>query len=161
MKTYRAWLAVWPLLVAGFFPSALAQELASTSSVSTPISTTLVPVRGIVSGSPESVKFSGQAKVASRLARDPDFHSPRLVVSIDLSEVGGVGSTTGATYVIAGPELVQKRVAAAHTIEITFPFQARGTRPRTGLASFALDFDTASGAVIGASGNVSTPSFPR
>jgi hypothetical protein len=107
------------------------------------------------------VSFSGQAKVSSRLAPDPDFFKPRLVLSIDLREVAGVGSTSGAKYVIAGPELVQRSVAASHTIDITFPFRRSGAALRTGVASFVLDFDTATGAVTSASGSVLTPNFPR
>jgi hypothetical protein len=149
MKTYRAWLAALPLLAA---VPALAQEM-------------LVPVRGVVTGTPESVAFAGQAKVTSRLAKDPDFNRPRLILSIDLSGVAGVGSLSGAKYAIAGPELVQRRLAETHAIEITFPFKssasARELTARTGAATFALDFDTATGALTRASGNVSTPSFPR
>ena len=135
-----------------------------TSLFTTSVSTgTQVPIKGVVSGSPESVTFSGQAKVTSRLAPDPDFFKPRLVLSIDLSAVAGIGSTSGAKYVISGPELVQRDVAASHTIEITFPFRggASSAAPRTGVASFVLDFDTGTGAVTKASGNVSSPSFPR
>ena len=121
-----------------------------------------VPIKGVVSGSPETVSFSGQATVSSRLAPDPDFFKPRLVLSIDLSAVTGVGSTSGAKYVISGPELLQRDVAALHPIEITFPFRggASSATPRTGVASFVLDFDPSTGAVT-ASGNVSSPSFPR
>jgi hypothetical protein len=72
---------------------------------------------------------------------------------------------TGATYAIAGPERVQRGVAASHTIEITFPFKssksATAVTARTGIASFVLDFDVNSGAITGASGNVSSPNFPR
>jgi hypothetical protein len=123
----------------------------------------LVAIKGVVSGAPESVSFSGQAKVTSRLAPDPDFFKPRLVLSIDLSGVPGVGSNTGAKYVISGPELLQRHVAASHTIEITFPFRggASTANPRTGVASFVLDFDVNTGAVTRASGNVSSPNFPR
>jgi len=126
---------------------------------------TLVPIRGVVSGTPESVAFTGQAKVASRLAPDPDFNRPRLVLSIDLSGVAGVGSSTGAKYAIFGPELLQREVAASYAVEITFPFKS-STAPeaaiaRTGIASFVLDFDVNTGAVTRASGGVSTPNFPR
>ena len=128
------------------------------------IQTTLVPVKGVVSGTPESVTFSGSARVASRLAPDPDFNRPRLVLRIDLSGVSGLG-TSGAKYAISGPELVAREVAASHAVEFTFPFKAStagsGTTARTGVASFMLDFDTGTGAVTGASGGVSTPNFPR
>jgi len=127
-----------------------------------PVPIMQVPLKGMVSGSPESVTFSGQATVSSRLAPDPDFFKPRLVLSIDLSPVAGVGSNTGAQYVISGPELLNRDVAVSHTIEITFPFRGgSSSAPRTGVASFVLDFDPNTGAVTKARGNVSSPNFPR
>ncbi len=122
----------------------------------------LVPIKGVVSGSPESVSFSGQAKVSSRFAPDPDFNRPRLVLTIDLTGVAGVGSSTGAKYVVYGPELMGRPLAASHSVEITFPFKsAAAATARTGIASFALDFDVNTGALTGASGKVSSPNFPR
>ena len=125
--------------------------------------TALVPVKGTVSGAPESVAFSGQARISSRLAKDPDFGVPRLVLSIDLSGVAGVGSSSGAKYVVSGPELTQRRVASSHAVEFTFPFTKSGGSelPQTGIASFALGFDVDTGAITSASGAVSSPNFPR
>jgi hypothetical protein len=143
-------------------PSAV---MAGEASLFAPLASapaSLVGIKGVVSGSPESVSFSGQAKVSSRLAPDPDFFKPRLVLSIDLSAVAGIGSTSGAKYVISGPELLNRDVAVSHTIEITFPFRGGSSGvPRTGVASFVLDFDPNTGAVTRASGNVSSPNFPR
>jgi hypothetical protein len=160
MNMHRALLAVVIGLAAAPAP---AQEAASLFAPVPSTQAALVAIRGVVSGAPESVSFSGQAKVTSRLAPDPDFFKPRLVLSIDLSGVPGVGSNTGAKYVISGPELMQRHLAASHTIEITFPFQggASSAGARTGVASFVLDFDVNTGAVIRASGGVSTPNFPR
>jgi hypothetical protein len=153
-------LAVWLVQ-----PAALAQEATSLFAAPEPAYSALVPIKGTVSGAPESVSFSGEAKVSSRLAPDPDFNKPRLVLTIDLTGVDGVGSASGAKYLISGPELVQRRVAASHAIEITFPFRSSASRaaamPRTGVASFVLDFDLDTGAVAGASGKVSSPNFPR
>jgi hypothetical protein len=153
MKTNRSWLSVLALLAAGLCASgALAQG-------------TLVPLKGVVSGTPESVSFTGEARVISRLASDPDFNRPNLVLSIDLSGIAGVGSTTGAKYVVYGPEMVQRPVAASHSLEFTFPFKdvksPTEMTARTGVASFVLDFDVSTGAVTKASGSVSTPNFPR
>ena len=144
-------------------PSAVMAGEASLFPALALSSITQVPLKGVVSGSPESVSFSGQAKVSSRLAPDPDFFKPRLVLSIDLSAVAGIGSSSGAKYVISGPELLNRDVAASHTIEITFPFSggASSATPRTGVASFVLDFDPSTGAVTKASGQVSSPNFPR
>jgi hypothetical protein len=143
----------------------LAPQGASLFAAPAPAQSTLVPIQGLVSGSPESVSFSGQAKVSNRLAPDPDFNRPRYVLTIDLTGVTGVGSNTGTKYVIAGPELVQRGAAATYAIEITFPFKSSTSTSaviaRSGVASFALDFDVNSGAITSASGNVSTPNFPR
>jgi hypothetical protein len=168
MSTYRALFAV--VLAVSAAP-ALAQESAATLGAESlfappaPAQSTLVPLTGTVSGSPESVKFAGDARISSRLAPDPDFNRPRLVLTIDLTGVAGVGSMTGARYVIWGPELVQRGVAASHAVEITFPFKSSisptAVIARTGVASFALDFDVNTGAVTGASGSVLTPNFPR
>jgi hypothetical protein len=163
MKTNRTWLALFCALTVA---PALAQDAslqltASESLLLTSTSTRLVPVSGVVSGSPESVTFSGDAKVSNRLAKDPDFFSPRYVLTIDLTGVTGIGSTTGAKYAISGPELMHLRVAASHAVEITFPFRGGSARLRTGLASLNLDFDPESGAVTAASGKVLTPNFPR
>ena len=48
-------------------------------------SSTLVPIKGSVDGVPETVVFSGNAKVSSRLAPDPVFNTPTLVLAIDLT----------------------------------------------------------------------------
>jgi hypothetical protein len=163
MKTNRTWLALFCALS---LAPALAQDASMqlTTSESLLLSSTsirLVRVSGVVSGSPESVTFSGDAKVSNRLAKDPDFFSPRYVLTVDLTGVTGIGSTSGARYAISGPELLHLRVAASHAVEITFPFRGSTNHLRTGLASLNLDFDPESGAVTAASGKVLTPSFPR
>jgi len=122
-------------------------------------SATLVPVSGTVSGAPESVAFAGNAQVRSRLAKDPDFNAPSLIVTIDLSGVSGTGSMTGRKYAISGPHIVQRRLAASHTVDVSFPFADASGPPRSGLASFVLGFDTSSGAVTAASGALATPNF--
>ena len=174
MSMDRAFFAVMLSFIAA---PAFAQEAVSTLAVESSLSAgslfgapapaqeRTVPIKGIVSGSPESVSFSGYAKVSSRQAADPDFNRPRLVLTIDLRGVSGVGSSTGASYAISGPELIQRPVAASHAVEITFPFKssrsATAATARTGVATFALDFDVATGALTAASGNVSSPNFPR
>ena len=124
-------------------------DASTTSAAIAPVqiqrawNTSNVSVSGIVSGTPESVSFSGTAKVGTRLAPDPDFGSPNLVLSIDA---------------IGGPEIVQKRLAASHLVEITFPFYKNGTDgttgARSGAASFTIDVDMATGAVTNATGNI-------
>lgn len=122
-------------------------------------STTLVPINGTVAGQSESVVFSGQAKVNSKLAPDPDFNRPSLVMSIDLTGLSGVGKSTKAKYVITGPENVQRGVAASQLVEFVFPFAKAGSSvgsAQSGAASFALGFDTSTGVVTSASGNVTS-----
>ncbi len=150
-------------------PSAGAQEmllapstegaslLSEPSAAAAATNTAYVEVRGTVSGSPESVSFTGQARVTSRLAKDPDFGSPRLVLTIDLGPVAGTGSASGRKYVISGPEIVQRRVATSHAVQFTFPFIGGNELPRSGLASFALDFNPDTGAITKASGRVASP----
>lgn len=124
---------------------------------------TLVPIKGVVTGTPENVSFNGQAKVTSRLAPDPDFNKPMLVLTIDLAGVPGVGSSSKAKYVVSGPEIVHLPLAVWHPVKITFPFtRTSGTATEgTGLASFAFNFDLATGAITSASASVETPSFPQ
>jgi Na+-transporting NADH:ubiquinone oxidoreductase subunit NqrB len=135
-----------------------ASSTASAIQIQRAWNTSNVSVSGIVSGTPESVSFSGTAKVGTRLAPDPDFGSPNLVLSIDLTGVSGVGSSTRMKYAIGGPEIVQKRLAASHLVEITFPFYKSGTDgttgARSGAASFTIDVDMATGAVTNATGNI-------
>jgi hypothetical protein len=137
-------------------PTTSANGLA-TSSVSA------VPIKGIVSGQPESVSFSGQAQISSRLVRDPDFNKPSVLFTIDMSSVAGVGSLTKAKYVIPSGELVQRRLGATHQVDITFPFlksgSTEGSSARSGVASFALSIDVNTGAITSGAGNVVSPSF--
>jgi len=135
---------------------------APTSAGLTTASVSGVAIKGIVSGQPESVSFSGQAQISSRLVQDPDFGNPVLLLTINLGSVSGVGSSTNAKYVILGPENVQRHLAPSHRVEITFPFMRSGgsnSSARTGVASFALSFDVNTGLVTSAAANVSSPSF--
>jgi len=142
--------------------SATMMSAPTTSGLATS-SASAVPIKGIVSGQPESVSFSGQAQIQSRLVRDPDFNKPSLLLTIDLGGVPGVGSSTKAKYVIPSQENVQRPLAPSHRVEITFPFMRSGntnmTSVRSGVASFALDFDVNTGAITGATANVASPSF--
>lgn len=128
----------------------------------------LIPVSGIVSVQPESVEFSGQARVLSELVLDTSrFHQrPRVILTIDLSKVSGTGSWTGAKYV-AGSHVtsVSKQLVGADTLEITFPFfrsAARESSPaQSGVASFALSFDLDTGAITNGTVTVAAPNFPE
>jgi hypothetical protein len=113
----------------------------------------LIPASGIVSGQPESVKFSGQAQVASELVLDTSkFNSPPAVIlTFDLSNVSGTGSLTGAKYAIGGKGTsVYRPLVGADTVEITFPFSR---------VSFALSFDLGTGAITRGTANIAAPTF--
>jgi hypothetical protein len=134
----------------------------STSSTTTKTSTAaLVAIRGIVSGQPESVSFSGQAQVSASVVTDPDFGSPPTVVlSIDLSNVTGVGSSSGKTYVVSSKDILDRRLSATDTVQINFPFYVSGASPLSasvGMASFDLSYDTATLRLTGASGAIASP----
>jgi hypothetical protein len=125
-------------------------------------SASLVPVTGIVSGSPESVTFSGQALVQSVLVRDPDFGHPTLRLTIDLTTVSGVGAGTKAKYVIPGREVVQRGLAQAQLVVVPFAFTRSGSTsvaPRTGVLSLEFDVDLETGELNQATGEVSAPNF--
>jgi len=127
----------------------------------------LIPVSGIVSTQPESVAFSGQAQVSSELVLDTSKFNlpPAVILTIDLSNVSGTGSSTGAKYVAGGNGTnVYRRLVSAATVEITFPF-SRGTTmsmssARSGVATFALSFDMSTGAITKGTANIASPAFP-
>ncbi len=141
----------------------------SATPANAPI-TALIPVSGIVSGQPESVAFSGQAQVSSELVLDPSrfHHPPAVLLTIDLSNVSGTGSSTRAKY-SAGSDgtAVFRQLVSADTIEVTFPFSRGATMMssmpsvRTGVVSFALSFDLNTGAITSGTASIVTPSFPH
>ena len=101
----------------------------------------LIPVSGIVSGQPESVRFSGQAQVSSELVLDPSTlnHPPAVILIVDLSGVSGTGSSTGAKYAAANDGgTVLRRLVSADTVEVTFPF-SRGTMSMSGMSAVRID----------------------
>ena len=130
----------------------------------------LIPVSGTVSGQPESVRFSGQARVSSELVLDTTRfrppHLPAVILIIDLSGVSGTGSSSEARYAVGGDGTpVFRQLASTDTVEIAFPF-SRGTSMgmssvRTGVASFALSFDTSTGAITKGTATVAAPNFPN
>jgi len=130
----------------------------------------LIPVSGSVSGQPESVRFSGQARVSSELVLDTSTtrppHPPSVILIIDLSGVSGTGSSSEARYTVGGDGTpVFRQLAGTDTVEIPFPF-SRGTSMgmssvRTGVASFALSFDTNTGAITKGTATVAAANFPN
>jgi len=176
MKTCRPLFTGAPLLLAAVAASLVsgspanaqtAISSATTSSVSTSSTTSttatsaLVPVTGIVSGSPESVSFSGQVQVNASVVTDPDFGSaPTVVVSFDLSTITGVGSSTKKKYVVTNQEILTRKLTAADSVQMTFPFNVSGggiESSSVGLASFNLSFDVNTMKLTGASGSIASP----
>lgn len=160
MKIRRALLKSGVAAVAVAFAGGAAWWAAEPAQAVGVWNTSIVKIRGTVTDPGESVSFSGDAKVGTRLAPDPDFGAPSLVMSIDLTGISGWGASSEARYVIEGPEIVQKRLAPSYTVDITFPFYrstSTGSTARTGIASFALNVNTATGAVTSATGSITTP----
>lgn len=141
-----------------FLVAALAGAPAAAQEYTLP-----VPVVGVVSGSPESVVFSGLAQVKSRLVPDPDFGNHSLLLRFDMSGVSGAGSLSLAKYVVLSGDLVQRRLADSHRIDVIFPFMKASSddlsSAQSGVAFFALTVDVITGAVIQATAAVETPDF--
>jgi len=142
----------------------LALALVAGASAAVEWNSTTVPISGTVTGRPESVSFSGRVHIQSRLAIDPeDSRRNKVLLQIDLSEVSGVGASTAAAYVVDAQDIVTRGLASSDVVRITFPFHSGSARAvissRTGLASFALSIDTATGAVTAARASISSPEF--
>jgi len=130
--------------------------------------TVLIPVSGTVTGLPENVAFSGQARVSSDLVLDTSRFAtpPHVLLTIDLSNVSGTGSSTGAKYVAGGSGTdVRRPLVSTDVVEITFPFSGGTTMSmssaRSGVVSFALSFDLNTGAITKGTGTVAAPNFPN
>ena len=142
--------------------SASTTTATSTSSTTTTTSTSaLVPVKGAVVGAPETVNFSGQAKVSANVVTDPDFGAqPTVLLSIDMTGVTGVGASTGKKYLVSGPGTMNRRLNAADLVQVTFPFYQSGassTTARIGAASFSLGYSVSTLKLTGASGQIASP----
>src|SRR5712691_11565711 len=132
----------------------------------------LIPVSGIVTGQPERVKFSVQAQVSSELVLDTSKFNlpPAVILIVDLSGVSGTGSSSGARYTAGGNGTsAYRQLFSTDTVEITFPFSRGMTMSvsstgmssvRSGVASFALSFDTNTGAITKGTANIASPAFP-
>jgi hypothetical protein len=158
MKTYRNLSNRITLLflaaivgMAGWASTAGAVDAMATKMV--PITNLAAPKSALI-GAPEGVVFSGQAMVKSRRALDPDGES-KLLLSIDMSGITGLGSS-GARYVLWSRDQVIRPLSATQQIEIVFPFSKTAmdsvSTVRTGVATFALVVDPATGTITSASG---------
>ncbi len=129
MKTHRSSFAAVLLslivgivggLVGGSSPADAVVSIASSGSTTTPYS-------GTVNGPPESVFLSGLAQITFVVVRDPDFGAPpSVLLTIDLSNVFGVGLSTGTSYVTSGGQRLIRPLVATDVVAITFPFFPSG-----------------------------------
>jgi hypothetical protein len=123
--------------------------LAGSDAGAAPTTAVLVPIEGTVDGEPEAVEFSGQARLGVSVVPDPDFGAtPTVRLSIDLSKVVGVGASSGQTYITHAREIVERPLADADSVQISFPFATREqalSEARVGEASFDLDFNIETG----------------
>jgi hypothetical protein len=126
-----------------------------SGAVRGPSTSVVIPYSGTLDGAPESVYLSGLARLTSIVVRDPDFGRPPGVrLSVDLSDVSGVGVRTGMRYVAGGEEGLIRPLVASDLVEVTFPVvpdHLEGAAlARQAVASFALAFDVTTGRLIAA-----------
>jgi hypothetical protein len=135
----------------------------ASAVVSTLASAAASTVSGSVTGSPETVSFSGLVSINSTRVSDPDFFRPDVVIlSVDLSGMKGKGMSTGKVYVVSNQEIITRTLVAGENIVLTFPFVPNGTSnvtmsPRIGAATLGVSFDVSTGALTGATVTVSNP----
>lgn len=144
-----SWAAGAALVVALAAPATAADYMQSALvSVSQPTQ----QLKAAATGGPETVVFSGQVVLKSRLAKDPAYGEPKLLLDVDLSQLKGVGQSSGATYVTNGSAQLMRNPVRAQTIEISFAFARSAEMPlsstRSGRATLTLDVDLISGAVM-------------
>jgi len=124
--------------------------------------TVSIPIAGTVFGLPESVFFSGTARITVRPAHDDATGAaPRMIVSIDLGVLTGKGLSTGNVYVTGGLINLTRRLVPGDVIEATVPFFVSGAGPtatgRTVIASFSFDYDIGTGALTSARAALAAP----
>ena len=88
----------------------------------------------------------GFVQIEMVVVSDPDFGtSPAVRLSIDFSNVTGVGLKTGTKYVTSGGQDLIRPLVARDVVDVTFaifPSGAGGfTRARPALASFTLNYN--------------------
>ena len=172
MKTIRAMsllVATAGALAWGMTGSATAQSTATSlqASVSGQVggtsglqaqSSSSTTVTGALT---ESVTFSGNAVVRARVAPDPDFRTPDIVVLfIDMSGVTGVGATSKKKYVTTNKTIVQRRLRSTDSVKVTFPFWQSGTTATgsgpTGAVTINLTYDVDTKRLTAAAGSITS-----
>lgn len=152
MKSLRAlYLVVLSLAMAAWL---IGGERTGVVSAATP-NTTTVAYSATVHGQPEDVQLSGSVLISTLVVRDPDFgRPPKVIVTVDFSNVTGQGLSTKTKYVAGGNQVLTRPLVSPDVIRVVFPFYARGTNGTTGArsaeASFTLSYDLATGTPTGA-----------
>src|SRR5262249_47264835 len=134
---------------------------ADAAFVATPGSAAIA-IAAVVAGAPETVVFSGPAKINTVAVTDPDFGGPtNVVIPFDLRGMSGKGTNTSAAYVIPTELIVVRPLAVADTVDFTFPFFPSGAAPtapgRLAKATAALVYNPATGALTAAAVAVTAP----
>ena len=99
----------------------------------------------------EAIKFIGAVVVNSRVAADPDFGRPSLVMDFDLTGVTGTGAQSGIKYLLTSQEHVIRPLAPHQNVEFTFPMATDENAPiskvRVGSARFVMNVDLKTGLI--------------
>jgi hypothetical protein len=146
--------SIRPLLIAALASCVLMPAWAADAMKTTMVALSGVTAAPAPAGSAEVVVFSGQVTVKTRLALDTDFGESKLVLFIDMSGVSGVGSASGASYMVRSQDVLIRPLATSQQLELTFPFFKSMSdtlaSTRTGMAQIALNVDTTTGMVTSA-----------
>src|SRR5262249_34138779 len=147
MKTRRRLFAVALVLLVGSIAGLVGGSSPAFAVVSIVCSgTTRIPYGGMVRGAAEPVFLVGFVQFEMVVVNDPDFSTtPTVRLSIDFSNVTGVGLKTGTKYVTSGGQELVRPLVATDMVDVTFaifPSGAAGfTRARPALASFTLKYN--------------------
>src|SRR5262245_14052445 len=147
MQTRRLLFAVILALLVGIIGGLVGGSSPALAVVSIASSGTIqIPYGGVLRGTPENVLLKGFVQIDTVVVRDPDFGTPPIVLlSIDFSNVSGVGLNTRTTYVTSGRQDLVRLLVAKDVVDVTFallPDDGTGfTSARSALASFTLHYN--------------------
>jgi hypothetical protein len=147
MKTRRPLFVVVLTLLVGIIGGLVGGSSPALAVVSIASSGTApILYAGVVDGAPERVFLMGVVQIGIVVVRDPDFDTPPFArLSIDFSNVTGVGLKTGTKYVTSGGQELVRPLVATDVIDVTFAFFPSGAkgfaRARQALASFTLHYN--------------------
>ncbi|WP_157271671.1 hypothetical protein [Azohydromonas aeria] len=142
----------------------LAAGAAAAQSFTTPVVSNLtVRMAGRADVKPDPVTVNGSARIRTTVVPDLDWRAtPTVLVTIEFVRLTAVGMKGGGRYTVEQTVQRLRTLAAEDTLEVTFPIvpeASAATELRTavtGLATFALKFDTRSGTLTGAEAKVGT-----